>query len=463
MNPNRINNIKTGLVISKKSYVLYWMQQSQRVYYNHALEHAINRANELELPLVVFFGLTPNYPDANHRHYQFMLEGLKEVKQVLEAMHMSFVFKLESPEKAIIPLLKEADTLVMDYGYMRHQKQWRQIVWDYANRHLKELTIDIVDTDVIVPVDVASNKAEYGAYTLRPKLHKIYNEYRDYGGLLEVNQPIYIKIGSDDDLSDIDLLISKLEIDKTVAPSLIYHGGYTQAKAHLIDFLTYKINQYPLSNNPGDDLTSKLSMYLHFGQISSLEILDSLIERFHSNEVTQEAYLAFFEQLLVRRELAFNYLTYHKGYDLFDSMTEPWAYITMKEHNHDNRLFLYTIQDYVTFKTHDPYFNAAMKEMVYTGYMHNYMRMYWAKKIIEWSASFEEAYTTIIELNNKYFIDGRDPNSYAGVAWCFGKHDRAWTERLIFGKLRYMNASGLERKFDMEKYINRVNELISFS
>lgn len=460
MNPNRINNIKTGLVTSKKSYVLYWMQQAQRVEYNHALLHAITRANDLHLPLVVFFGLTPNYPEANLRHYQFMLEGLKEVKLILEAMHISFVFKLESPEKAIIPLLNEADTLVMDYGYLRHQKKWRQIIWDYANRHLSEMTIDIVDSDVIVPVEVVSSKAEYGAYTLRPKLHKIYNEYRDYDGLTSVKYHSSILFESDDDLSNVELLLSKLNIDKTVFPSVIYYGGYTQAKNHLLDFLTNKVNHYPLSNNPGEDLTSKISMYLHFGQISALEILDTLIEKFQAREVTQEAYLAFFEQLLVRRELAFNYVTYQKGYDRFESMTEPWAYITMKEHNHDDRLYLYTKQDYVTFKTHDPYFNAAMKEMVYTGYMHNYMRMYWAKKIIEWSKSFEEAYSIILELNNKYFIDGRDANSYAGVAWCFGKHDRAWTERPVFGKLRYMNASGLERKFDMEKYINRINDMI---
>ena len=457
MNSNRINSIKIGSENTDKKYVLYWMQQAQRVYYNHALEHAIRLANENNLPLVVFFGLTPHYPDANQRHYQFMLEGLKEVKVHLQAMMIPFVLKLESPEKAILPFLKEAYILVMDYGYMRFQKKWRHIVWDYANRHYPDLSIDIVDTDVIVPVDIASSKAEYGAYTLRPKLHKVYNEYRDYGGLIEINNPCLTQFDSDDDLNNLDTLISKLAIDKSVSPSPIYHGGYTSAKNCLHLFLNQKINHYPTSNNPGEDYTSKLSMYLHFGQISSLEILDNLIERFHANEITQEAYLAFFEQLLVRRELAFNYVTYHHGYDQFDLMTEPWAYITMSEHKKDARLYVYAIKDYLSFSTHDRYFNTAMKEMVLTGYMHNYMRMYWAKKIIEWSNSFEEAYHTIIELNNKYFIDGRDPNSYAGVAWCFGKHDRAWTERPIFGKLRYMNAAGLERKFDMEKYIQRID------
>ncbi|HPG43326.1 MAG TPA: FAD-binding domain-containing protein, partial [Acholeplasmataceae bacterium] len=165
----------------------------------------------------------------------------------------------------------------------------------------------------------------------------------------------------------------------------------------------------------------------------------------------------YVEQLLVRRELAFNYVTYQKGYDQFETMTEPWAYQTMKAHENDIRSYLYDKNDYINFRTHDPYFNAAMIEMVKTGYMHNYMRMYWAKKIIEWSPSFKEAYETIKYLNDTYFIDGRDPNSYTGIAWCFGKHDRAWTERNIFGKLRYMNDKGLEKKFDIKSYVLQMN------
>lgn len=461
MNPNRINSIKNGIENDNKNqYILYWMQQSQRVNYNHALEHATRIANAKKLPLVVFFGLSTDYPDANLRHYQFMLEGVQEVKKTLESMNIKFVFKLESPEKAILPLLEQANTLVLDYGYLLIQKKWRQFVWDYANRHINHLSIDIVDTDVIVPVDIVSNKAEYGAYTLRPKLHRLYQEYRDFGGVIEVNEPNRIDIDSDDDLSNITELINRLPIDKTIAPSPIYRGGYLEAKKWLLFFLDNQINNYPQSNDPGDNYTSKLSMYLHFGQISSLEILELLIERYHSHEVNQEAYLSFFEQLLVRRELAFNYVTYQKKYFQFDSMTEPWAYQTMDLHQYDGRTYIYTIDDYIHFKTHDKYFNAAMKEMVYTGYMHNYMRMYWAKKIIEWSKTYQEAYQIILSLNNRYFIDGRDPNSYAGISWCFGKHDRAWTERPIFGKLRYMNSLGLERKFNMDNYIQRIEKMI---
>lgn len=464
MNPNRIKNIKAGIGGNgKKNYIIYWMQQSQRVYYNHALVHAVNVANEKKLPLLVYFGLTPNYPDANARHYYFMLEGLSEVKKTLNSLKISFVLKIGSPEKTILSYLENADTLIMDYGYLNYQKRWRQFVWDYANRHFNHLTIDLIDTDMIVPVDIVSTKAEYGAYTLRPKLHQLYQEYRDYDGLDDVLNTNRVNVESDDELNDIDRIIDQLAINKSVSRSSIYKGGYSEAKNWLFNFLDNHINLYPISNDPGVDHTSKLSLYLHFGQISSLEILDNLIERYHRNEVTLEAYLSFFEQLLVRRELAFNYVTYQKGYDHFMTMTEPWAYITMNNHQNDLRDYIYSIEDYISFGTHDKYFNTAMKEMVYTGYMHNYMRMYWAKKIIEWSPIFEEAYNIIKTLNNTYFIDGRDANSYAGIAWCFGKHDRAWTERLVFGKLRYMNSSGLERKFDMKSYIERINKLINFS
>jgi len=459
MNANRITRLKQGSENPNKKYVLYWMQQSQRVFYNHALNHAIEIANQINLPLKVFFGLTPNYPDANQRHYLFMLEGLRETRKLLIENGINFIFKLESPEKAIIEYLEDADTLVMDYGYLKHQRMWRHKVWDYANRYLSDLCIDIVDSDVIVPVDVVSNKAEYGAYTLRPKLHKLYGEYRDYFGLKKLKITMPTQYESDDDLSDPMGLIKRLDIDKSVLPSRIYHGGYSEAKKHLEYFISVNINQYPSSNDPGYDRTSKLSLYLHFGQISVLEILEHIINLLHSNQITQEAYLAFFEQLLVRRELAYNYVTYQQGYDRFETMTESWALQTMREHDNDPRIYNYSIEEIELGKTHDRYFNAAMKEMVHTGYMHNYMRMYWAKKIIEWTPSFKSAYNLIIKLNNRYFIDGRDANSYAGVAWCFGKHDRAWTERPIFGKLRYMNDKGLERKFEMNKYIERIDNM----
>lgn len=452
MNQNRITHLKPRSN-DQGTYVLYWMQQAQRVHFNHALAYAIELANTHDLPVVVYFGLSKGYPEANLRHYQFMLEGLQEVKSTLEKLGINFVITCDSPEKGILALLENAFHLVMDYGYLKHQKQWRKEVVQYAISNQLKLGIDMIDTDLIVPVDFISDHAEYGAYTLRPKITKVFRDFRDFKKLPVLYHQEHIAITSDDDLSDIKRLINKLDIDRTVEPSPIYKGGYQQASQMFSSFILEKANFYNESNDPSKNLTSKMSMYLHFGQISSLELLERLFLAQSQGHIQGESFDQYIEQLLVRRELAFNYVTYQKGYDLFDHMTEPWAYQTMKAHAYDFKPYLYQREELILCQTHDPYFNAAMIEMVKTGYMHNYMRMYWAKKIIEWSPSFEIAYDTIKTLNNRYFIDGRDPNSYAGIAWCFGKHDRAWTERPIFGKLRYMNFQGLERKFDIQRYV----------
>jgi deoxyribodipyrimidine photo-lyase len=461
MNPKRIIHLKDGKSESKKQYVIYWMQQSQRVHYNHALDYAIQIANQYDLPLLVYFGLTPNYPDANLRHYTFMLEGLKEVKSILNKFHINFLFKLESPEKGVKKYLKNAHSLVMDYGYLRHQKLWRKEVLDYATTYENHLDVAMVDTDLIVPVKVSSDKAEYGAYTLRPKIKRLYLEFRDFNKITTLKNIEKLRFESDDDLTDIKKLTDKLEIDQSVTISPIYRGGYIEASKMFYDFLENKASEYINSNDPSLGLTSKMSMYLHFGQISALEIMDRMFLAMDHGRLDGASFDAYIEQLLVRRELAFNFVTYQKGYDSFETMTEPWAYMTMNEHEFDRREYLYSRSELENHQTHDIYFNAAMKEMAYTGYMHNYMRMYWAKKIIEWMPTYKDAYETIVYLNNKYFIDGRDPNSYAGISWCFGKHDRAWTERNVFGKLRYMNAKGLERKFNIQGYVNEIENIVN--
>jgi deoxyribodipyrimidine photo-lyase len=459
MNLKRLTTLKEGTTKRTGNYILYWMQQAQRVHFNHALDHAIQMANQYNLPVLVYFGLTSGYPDANIRHYQFMLEGLKEVKDTLAKFHISFVLKLDSPEIGILPLMEHAHTLVMDMGYLKHQVRWRKDVVTYADQNFMDIKIDIVDTDMIVPVHVASDKAEYGAYTLRPKIKRLYQEFRDFKRISTLNNLNPVHIESDDDLFDLSSTLSRLNLDQSVHVSLLYHGGYLAFSKLFIDFVMNKANSYKDSNDPSKQLTSKFSMYLHFGQISSLDILERMMVAQSQGQIDGESFDQFIEQLLVRRELAFNYVTFQKGYDDFNQMTEPWAYMTMREHELDRRDYLYSKEELEHSQTHDPYFNAAMKEMFITGYMHNYMRMYWAKKIIEWMPSLREAYETIMSLNNKYFIDGRDANSYAGVAWCFGKHDRAWTERHVFGKLRYMNDKGLERKFEIDSYVNWVNSL----
>lgn len=463
MNLGRLKTLKEGLHLPSQTHVVYWMQQAQRVHFNHALRHAIELANVRRLPLMVFFGLTANYPEANERHYAFMLEGLREVKAILEHFHVTFVIRFVSPEEGVLDYLEHAATLVMDYGYLRHQKLWRKHVLDVSMTRFPALRIDLVDTDAIVPVRIASDKAEYGAYTLRPKVMKLYPSFRDFVRIPVLANSSRLPYASDTELSDIDAILQILPLDRSVRKSQVYKGGYVEASRKMTRFIEEKAEHYLESNDPSTDFTSLLSMYIHFGQMSSLDILERIFHAHDHGQLDGKVLDAFVEQLLVRRELALNYVTYVKGYDAFETMTEPWAYQTMEEHAHDIRPYLYTKEQIEESKTHDPYFNAAMTEMRETGYMHNYMRMYWAKKIIEWTPSFRTAYDIVLSLNNKYFIDGRDPNSYASVAWCFGKHDRAWTEREVFGKLRYMNDKGLERKFDIKSYVQQVNQGIKRS
>ncbi|AUD63881.1 hypothetical protein BK010_09885 [Tenericutes bacterium MO-XQ] len=455
MNKERLLKIKEGKKDASKTYVIYWMQQSQRVHYNHALDHAIRMANHFDLPLVCFFGIDDKYPEANERSYQFMLEGLKEVSELLKKLGINFILTFGKPHQSLIPFLNDAQALVMDRGYLRHQRLWRKELYHEVKSN-DSLIIDMVDADLIVPVHVASQKVEYGAYTIRPKIKKLYESFRDFRKLAVLNNKSDLKLDSDDDLDDIDQLIKKMNIDHTVKKSIYYKGGYKEASRRFSEFILEKSDLYPESNDPSLDATSHMSIYLHFGQISSLELLERLYLALEQGQIKGESFDQYVEQLLIRRELAFNYVFYQEEYDQFEHMTEDWAYQTMEAHVNDKKTYIYDLSNYEEYNTHDPYFNTAMKEMVVTGYMHNYMRMYWAKKIIEWSPSFKKAYETILYLNNKYFIDGRDPNSYTGVAWCFGKHDRAWTEREIFGKLRYMNDKGLERKFNIEKYVEKI-------
>jgi len=460
MHSDRIKTIITKRIDTPKKYVLYWMQQSQRASFNHALEQSICIANRANLPLIVFFGIAPSFPGANLRHYRFMIEGIVETKEQLNAMGIQMIIKIVSPEQGVLDLIADAHSLVMDMGYTKIQRKWRNDVYVAISRSCEDLDLIVVESDLIVPIAQASDKMEYGAYTLRPKIHKLFNKYQD----VPLYEPMKIKknhiFAGEADLSNLDRLLEKIDLNKEVPPSPIYKGGFKAANRRLQAFIDGKLGHYLESNDPSTDFTSKLSMYLHFGQISALEIYTRVKEAMDRNLDLREAGDAFLEQLIVRRELAFNFVHYNPRYDEFEHMTEPWAYKTMSEHRFDFREHLYSLNEIEKGWTHDPYFNAAMNEMRITGYMHSYMRMYWAKKIIEWSKTHEEAYETIKHLNDKWFIDGRDPNSYASIAWCFGKHDRPWMERPIFGKLRFMNDSGLKRKFNIEAYIQNVEDIV---
>jgi len=435
------------------TYVLYWMQQSQRVECNHALEYAVQKANKLQQPLVVVFGLMDGYPEANLRHYRFMLEGLAETQGTLRRRGICFVVRHGQPDAIALSLGRRASLIVCDRGYLRHQKQWRQRVASEADCEVVQ-----IETDAIVPVEVASDKAEYAARTIRPKLHRHLGDY-----LVEL-RPTSLDRNSLGleleglDLEDLDGVLSQLKLDRSVPPVGLFRGGTSEAKRVLRQFIQRDLPLYTQHRNqPETDNVSHMSKYLHFGQISPITVALEIHSAAGAPAADREAYL---EELVVRRELALNFVSFVEIYDDF-SCLPSWAQATLAKHRTDPRPYCYSREQLEDAETHDPYWNAAMREMRHTGYMHNYMRMYWAKKILEWCETPEAAYRTTLALNNKYFIDGRDPLSFAGVAWAFGLHDRPWSERPILGTVRWMSASGLERKADPQAYVEKVNRLVA--
>ncbi len=428
------------------------MQQSQRAEYNHALEYAVQQANELGQGVLVVFGLMDNYPEANLRHYTFMLEGLQEVQAALAKRGIKMVVQKGNPADVALSAGRKASLIVCDRGYLRHQRQWRKKVARNAGCRVVQ-----IESDVIVPIEVVSNKAEYAARTIRPKINKCLKDYLIEFKPTKIKKPSLKARISGLDLSNIEAATKKMSLDKSVLPATgFFTGGTSRARKIFKDFLKNRFERYVANRNqPQTDDVSHMSKYLHFGQISPLYLA---LQVQKANRRYHEAKAAYLEELIVRRELAMNFVYYTADYDSYACLP-AWAQKTLSQHKKDKREYLYTRRQLENAQTHDEYWNAAMREMKFTGFMHNYMRMYWGKKILEWSKTPEQAFKTTLAINNKYFLDGRDANSYTGVAWVFGVHDRAWFERPIFGKIRYMAASGLERKCDIQAYVRKVDAL----
>ncbi len=431
--------------LAKGKAVLYWMQQSQRAEFNPALETAVARANALRLPVHVGFALTA-YPGANRRHYRFMLEGLRETERRLAARGIGFCIRQGPPEEVVPALAKNAALLVGDVGYLRVQRQWRETV---AQRVACPAVF--VEGDVVVPVAEVSDHAEFAARTIRPKIHRRLAEHLKPIRPVSVAVPAVGLAKRSLALDDVEAVCRRIGADDSV-PAAAGPGGGRAAAIRLLDrFIGHRLADYAEDGgDPVRDGCSGMSPYLHFGQISPLEIA----LRVGKSDAPRNAVDAYLEQLIVRRELSMNAAWYNPGYDRYDTLP-AWALRTLDRHRKDPREFVYSRAQWEAGATHDPCWNAAQAEMVRTGRMHNTMRMYWGKKILEWSRSPEEAFETATYLNDKYELDGRDANGYAGVAWCFGRHDRPWAERPVFGMVRYMNANGLRRKFDVQAYLER--------
>lgn len=468
VHPSRVRILRAGPIRTRtdsgaEAPVVYWMQAAQRTRFNPALAHALAIARELDKPITVVFALTPDYPEATARAYAFMLEGLQALARDLPARGIGFTLALGHPPEVAVAAAREAAVLVVDRGYLRHQVAWSQQVARDAAAPVVQ-----VEGEAIVPVDVASGKAEYAARTLRPKLWRALDEHLDpvpdahatrAWGANRWSVAPYADIT--DALSDARALRRRLQCDETVPPvPRLYRGGEEAAQARLTRLLDTVLVDYAADRNqPQRDGVSYLSMHLHFGQISPLAVLlqvrQARIERAAREPSVAAGADGFIEELLVRRELAINFVSHTNVYDAYTCIP-AWARATLAKHAADAREPLYDEATMLQARTHDPYWNAAMREMMHTGYQHNYMRMYWGKKVLEWSATPELAYTRLLTWNNRYLLDGRDPNSFTGVGWVFGLHDRPWTERPIFGTVRYMNAAGLRRKADPDAYVQKV-------
>ena len=424
------------------SSICYWMQRDKRVQDNWALIYAQELALKNKVPLYVCFTYLGKFEDANIRQYKFLFEGLEETALKLNDKNIPFYLLDGDPVNEISKFIEinNIGSLVTDFSPLKvYQNRVKKIASKIS------IQFHQVDAHNIIPIWTASEKQEYAAYTFRPKVLKIIDEF-----LTTFPEIINHPINSSIETKSINWkeVINNLEIDYSVPEIDWITPGEDVAKQMLKKFINENYSNYgDDKNNPNIDGTSNFSPYLHYGHISSQSIALSL----YANEAIESK--GFLEQLIVRKELADNFCYFNKSYDSYDGFPN-WAKKSLDSHRNDEREYLYSIFELEEANTHDNLWNAAQKQMTKTGKMHTYMRMYWAKKILEWSPTPEDALQKAIDLNDKYELDGRDSNGYTGVAWAIGGvHDRPWFDRPIFGQVRYMSYGGCKNKFDIFSYI----------
>jgi deoxyribodipyrimidine photo-lyase len=447
MNHKRVRILKDGSV--KDGPIALWMSRDQRVHDNWALLFAQDLALKQGVPLCVIFCLVPDFLGATTRQYRFMLKGLREVEGTLTKKNIPFFLLTGPPCDEIPKFIRKyrISALVKDFDPLSVKRKWSDAVVMKTDIPVYE-----VDAHNIVPCWIASSKREFGAYTLRPKIHRILPEFLDTFPQLK-KHPIPWR----DTITQPDWEGSMQTLSVELIPEVSWiKPGENAASGLLKVFIKKKLLLYVMQrNDPAAAGQSNLSPYLHFGHISAQRIALEVSES-HISKNIRESYL---EELIIRRELADNFCFYTDDYDKFEAFPE-WAKKTLSEHREDRRKYLYTSDEFERALTHDDLWNAAQLEMMKRGKMHGYLRMYWAKKILEWTESPEQAMEVAIYLNDKYELDGRDPNGYTGIAWSIGGvHDRAWGERPIFGKIRYMSYQGCKSKFNVKHYIASVQKL----
>ncbi|XP_018096830.2 CPD photolyase-like L homeolog isoform X1 [Xenopus laevis] len=429
--------------------IVYWMSRDQRVQDNWAFLYAQRLALKQKLPLHVTFCLVPKFLDATIRHYGFMLKGLQEVAEECKELNIPFHLLIGYAKDILPNFVKDhaIGGVVTDFSPLRVPLQW---VEDVGKCLPEDVPLVQVDAHNIVPCWVASIKQEYGARTIRRKVHDQLSQF-----LTEfppvIKHPYEPKFEAE--TVDWDKCYKSLEVDRTVGEVEWAKPGTNAGFNVLQSFISERLKHFNSDrNNPNQNALSNLSPWFHFGQLS---VQRAILEVQKYRSKFKESVDSFVEEAVVRRELADNFCFYNKNYDKIEGAYD-WAKNTLKDHAKDKRTHLYTLEKLEAGKTHDPLWNAAQLQMVHEGKMHGFLRMYWAKKILEWTSSPEEALHFSLYLNDRYELDGRDPNGYVGCMWSIcGIHDQGWAERAVFGKIRYMNYQGCKRKFDVAQFERR--------
>jgi deoxyribodipyrimidine photo-lyase len=434
--------------------VVYWMQRAERGLDNPALDTAIRVANELGVPVVAFFSAISNFPNANLRHYVFLNQGLVDIEEALAERGVGFVVR-RPPDNKLEAFLEEvgAAMVIGDENPCREPERWRKVLADRLR-----LPYWTVDADVVIPSN-SYGKKMYALRVFRPYFEKGMPTY-----LVEQENPApkhkwKQPKGLESFAVREDVTQGWKSLDRTVGPVDSFTGGTKAALKLLHEFVTHKLPLYSEQrNHPEVNGTSQMSPYLHYGHISPITISLAVKKAVDQGKVTAAGAKSYLDELIGWRELAINFVKYTPNYDSIDC-AEPWAMESLRAHAHDKRDPTYTLEQMERGETYDEMWNAAQLQMTQYGWMHNYMRMYWAKKILEWSPTPQKAVEWAVYMNDRYFLDGRDPNGYAGVAWSIhGKFDRPWFDRPIFGVVRYMSGGSTGGKFDSKRYIRLLND-----
>ncbi len=431
VNRKRMYGLNKGTLSSGP--ILYWMIREQRVHDNWGLLHARALAADGR-PLVVVFCLPESDLGVPFRQYAFMLEGLKEVERELAEYRIPFVLLCGDVGKEVARFGREiqAGAVVTDFAPLTSSRQWQHD----AGTHM-EMPLIEVDGHNVVPARFVSGKQEYAARTIRPKIYTVSHEFLEDFSAIEPP----LKTIENLPPANWDDAWNRVNIDRSVPKE-------TAARAALSHFVNHGLDGYAARrNDPNAEGTSRLSAFFHFGQLSPQRAALTVAASGKGDD--QASYL---EELIIRRELSDNFCLYNPNYDSLQGAA-AWARSTLDEHRNDRREYLYSYEEFEQAQTHSSLWNAAQLQLLKTGFMHGYMRMFWAKKILEWSSSPEQAHAIALRINDRYQLDGRDPNGYVGVLWSVaGLHDRAWKMRPIYGSIRYMNENGCRRKFDVDGY-----------